>query len=475
MVRVSTFDMHHRTNLIFPCLDLTIYVQETAEMLIYGVHNSAMRYEPLPLIEHAAVAAHADRTSEEETSYYSLTNAVRDIQVNALVRPNPELSAAELVEDMALIIKTVGETTMKLLAVATEEGYKLIIERTTEHKSLAGNFRSTGVHIFNSAGCPTHFDMSEQWMRDLHDLICRRNDRAVRHVVCQLAKQELMSVSGSWKPKRKAELGSQLPGQTLRLALDQLPDDQKTCLCCTVDYNDTSTRPHHLSCDARHIVCWKCLLKWCTETGPTAASCPHCRSKVFQDSAIVESLIFGTVNDGKAYFYDKRFTAYENAERVMADIDRELAEYNNNPITVDHAALMDVFQWLQASARLESEDSTPLHLQPVRMPEFPVFAEAVEVALVEHHGETLPISQLYRRIYIIFATHVTRERKRGTMARYGFHAADSLPHSTLPGGFEEYVKRTISRMLQFLHLRRCAGPCPFVGKVHDHGLKRYWS
>ncbi|KAK3676585.1 hypothetical protein LTR78_003359 [Recurvomyces mirabilis] len=197
MARVSTFDMHHRTNLIYPCLDLAVYVDETAKMLIYGVHNSAMRYEPLPLIEHAAVAAHADRTSKEETSYYSITSATRGMQVNALDRPHPGLSAAELVEDMALITNTVGENSLKLLAVATEEGYKLIVERTTDHKSPAGNFRSEGVHDFNSAGCRTHFDMSEQWMCDLHDLICRRNDLAVRHVVCQLAKQQLMSVSSS--------------------------------------------------------------------------------------------------------------------------------------------------------------------------------------------------------------------------------------------------------------------------------------
>jgi len=169
----------------------------------YGTSiNSKDRYEPgLPLIEHgAAVAAHTDRETHEETSIFSM-NAVdsADCQPKALdidaLPVQDDLSLQKLVRDMRTIVQVVGQTDFTIAiasirVIEDDDEYDqrtIIVERDTWYRDGAGKW-SNRVAIYRGDDENFLEELKDQhqaygtrWMAEFVNLIAGYSDRAVRH------------------------------------------------------------------------------------------------------------------------------------------------------------------------------------------------------------------------------------------------------------------------------------------------------
>ncbi|KAK5122911.1 hypothetical protein LTR85_003476 [Meristemomyces frigidus] len=178
--QVSVFEPHHTTHTEYPCFELLAVSCASRHCLLLPVDNASERYEPRPLIDDKAVAAHASRESHAETTVFSLTKAtcfLRAEEIEEATTPKKLIRGAAseearptLRKHMSLIIACQGETSLKAAtfrrgppecAILTQKALPAALDRFDGlHISTGVLFMGLGrellcafFHEFLSAGC----------------------------------------------------------------------------------------------------------------------------------------------------------------------------------------------------------------------------------------------------------------------------------------------------------------------------------
>ncbi|KAK3680059.1 hypothetical protein LTR78_000436 [Recurvomyces mirabilis] len=353
----SVYRPHHVTHVCFPAPSLLSAHHKDAET-VFDIMN-----------------AHG-RNEERESDFYSM-----EITSKPGLRGIPDLSnkttLTQLLADMAKATSAVGETLIQVHAY-TPAGHEiqkhsgaiiddsrfLRIQRTTCHRDLQGILalrrrRYKGRYIDLQ-----QLPEGQEWIRDIHDLIGMRNDRAYRHIRVRMGRDHAArerfadTIPLHFKAPRYPPFGEHFPTLIRTISSTLLSEDEAP---------------------VKHLFGKSCLLDWCNATGPENVGCPTCRAKIFTDESTIAYLNYGVRGpDLKTYEPDPRYTNYENWERSCDDVDKNLASNNGATIDIEPEILTEILQHFLFNARLEPEVSTPLQLQPVHRAELPIFVSEFE-------------------------------------------------------------------------------------------------
>ncbi|KAK4543331.1 hypothetical protein LTR36_005690 [Oleoguttula mirabilis] len=475
---VSIFKPHHLVMLVYPFKDLLR--GESEELALAPVYDSALRDEPKPLISDVAVIHNTSRDNWPETRFFSCTQACFG-STDLWASKGDFSDDSRLIHDMKLATSGHGITKLRILTYKTHASGEpmdmLRIARRTVFRLAKGKDQKSFAEYEMQLKTYDAIDRPEQWSLDIRDLIRGFSDRAFRHVEVRSKMQLIPDHSVTWKSARRMPFEDVLSTVSSAVSLTTVGADEQ-CLTCVQEFNNNERQPIALRCNPKHILCRACMLEWCHAEGPEKMSCPHCRRRVFDDDATIAWLKYGV--RGKAYDRDERFDDWENFERSCTDLDKNHAENDKQEITVRSEALHHIWESLVAGALLQSACSTPLHLQPARTPEVAILNEALRGALLSLHGRYLPISDLFARL-MKSVNHVFIQRclQSSVSKTIPGHVAKRLKLECpavddigLRPGFNEFARRTVSRMLRHAQLRVCR--CQPV-YYHFHGLREYYN
>ncbi|KAK3680057.1 hypothetical protein LTR78_000434 [Recurvomyces mirabilis] len=521
----SFLQPHHLTHVYYPCIKLLNVKKEFPFFKVpYAV---AQRYEPLPLIQDPAVEAHTNLYEAYETSFYSVVRAKKSGK-KGLPGHRLNVSFGQLLMDMAQVTNGVGETGLEVLtyrdktdrhdtSLEPTEGtiLRVRIVRQTTHITKRDNTIDSFSYYEGNLDELLGLNSPHQWLVDIQDLVTWRSDRAYKHILFRLRRDKALHGFGigrliednkkQFKSPRSIIYDQHLPLVTTPANFVDIDSDDTTCVICTDLFDDQPDEEHApitLPCEQSgksHVLGKSCLTKWCRSQGPTKAQCPHCRHSIFSDSAMLQSLKFGTsLTDPKEYVYDARYTAYENFERSCADLDKSLAAYDKTIVKFDDGAwprkLTEVFDYFMLPPP-ECTASTPYHLQPQRRPELRIFRQAI-VQFLEHHADlSRPAQGIEENIlrYCVsayqaeivtlgkrtkkmgmLAVYRSREDLDGLLAKNG-HANEGDPDPFwVPMGLWEFVLKAVNRSLKFLVERSCGSECwREKDGLHYHGGRLY--
>ncbi|KAI7538898.1 hypothetical protein KC331_g10070 [Hortaea werneckii] len=513
---VSVFSPYHTTNIKYPSVSLLAHTEDLyqGDIFMLPVENASERFEPKPLVNDPAIAAHAFRCSHEETAIFSLSAAsigleseqeiVQQAKNWASTKVVSHSALTELCGHMRVLSKQQGGTSLSVLTYDNRGQNCVLIKRHTSLFVGQGRFTAcpsvmyiATVEGLRSTKCTCEF------MQNLQDVVFRRTDRAFLHVQHMLQYHQpdttarIHDVAHSWKAKRRPNYESFEFKIAEPIPLESIPEGETSCNTCGNDLDTAAYRPLQMKCCGNHI-CRHCYINWADSKGPNNASCIYCRGRFF-DEPIAESMTAGTVN---GYYYpylppNHRFTAYENFERSCADLDRNLAENNQTKMTVDPALLLRIWDHLVEGARLEDAraTSTPFRIQPARYPELQTARNIFREDMCWHAGSEWPTANLFAELWrnqlrgfrdeVILAGGRTKHEKTGEL----MHWVDARsPHvgtnprnvgGWLRPGTLEFVRRLLNRMLQFVHVRMCSveegrtqADTTCVG-MHGHGARMY--
>ncbi|KAK5122912.1 hypothetical protein LTR85_003477 [Meristemomyces frigidus] len=494
----TVFQPHHRTTIIYPSFAILEDVHLSPnQAVLLPVADSENRYEPGPLVEDEAVAIHSSRESHAESSITIITPATGRHPLDVIEQRTDQPTGLRWIQEMRYVQQYPGETVLN--AVTYRGDYDtvdmIMIVRWTSLRDQ-GSRRLKGMHVV-TYNMPVHLfervdaaaPVPDLWVAELRDLLRRRSDRAVLHVRHQLQHHqyddmEIADVETVWKAKRCPPYQSrerEVVSGTVQ-DLTSLAPELTECHTCRNAFEHPNHTPLVLACCSK-LICRYCYVSWCESVGPDKAACPHCRHPFFQNSEQLNFLKFGTV--GRAYatllIPNQSYNAWESLERMSADLDKELAENNQSTVRADVPLLLRAWQHLVNGALLEPASSTPLHLQPVRCAEFSVITAALPSILAEYSGVQFPTDILYHNMQPDFLICLFRRFLKGGAHEYLTHGEfaslsqqPSAEGMGLPPGLEEFVERTLSRTLQFLHLRLCEDCASGVG-WHRHCDKQYYN
>ena len=255
-------------------------------------------------------------------------------------------------------------------------------------------------------------------------------------------------------------------------------DDDQTCAICQDDY-DYKKGVVRVPCAGKHKFDLECLLQVLKAEGPENAKCPMCRELIIRDLKTIDKLKYGT--EGKKYIADDRFSSWENEERSLADLDKHLAGDTEDQITVNSILLNYIFQNLIEGAFKERSWSRPHHLQPARSKELPLLMKAITFVGVLTEGRKLPMKNINRAIILQLKQNVINACcKNGIVPSFEKSGVESfrqyqnmmIGHFLRPD-FMPFARRVVSRMLQFVLLRRCR--CKETHLFHNHGGRQYYN
>ncbi|GAB1738357.1 hypothetical protein NU219Hw_g3168t1 [Hortaea werneckii] len=528
---VSVFSPYHTTTIKYPSVSLLAHTEDLTQgdIFMLPVENASERFEPRPLVNDPAIAAHAFRSSHEETAIFSLSAACIGLESEQeIIQQATKWASTKVVTDNALtelcghmqvLSKQQGGTSLNVITYDNRGQDCVLIKRHTSLFVGQGRFTAcpsimyiATVEGLRSTMCNCPF------MQNLQDVVFRRTDRAFLHVQHMLRYHQpettarIPDVAHSWKAKRRPNYESFEFKIAQPVPLESVPEGETSCNTCGNDLDTAAYRPLQMKCCGNHI-CRHCYINWADSKGPNHASCIYCRGRFF-DEPTAEGMTSGTVN---GYYYpylppNHRFTAYENFERSCADLDRQLAENNPTPMTVDPALLLRIWDHLVEGARLEDVEadpptkicfhpvppsSTPFHLQPARYPELQTARNIFREDMYWHKDSEWSTAALFAELWrnqlrgfrdeMVLAGGRTVHEKEGEL----MHWVDARsPHvgttarnvgGWLRPGTLEFVRRTLNRMLQFVHVRRCRvqegrrlllGETGCVG-MHGHGARMY--
>ncbi|KAI7280316.1 hypothetical protein KC345_g4824 [Hortaea werneckii] len=521
---VDIFTPYHITNIKYPSVSLLAKTPDLAQsdLFMLPVENASERFEPQPLVNDPAIAAHAFRSSHEETAIFSMTRACIGLEseqeiiqqannwaATRTLRTITHNALRELCGHMQVLSKQQGGTSLSVLTFNNRGQDCVLIKR---HTSLfVGQGRFTGcpsilyiatVEGLRSTKCSCLF------MQNLKDVVFRRTDRAVLHVQHMLHSHQhettarIHDIAHPWKAKRRPNYESFEYKIAKPVPLESIADNEMSCNTCGNDLDTAAYRPLKMKCCGNYI-CRHCYINWADSKGPNEASCIYCRGRFFDDPT-AESMTFGTVN---GYYYpylppNRHFTPYENFERTCSDLDRNLAENNHTKITVEPDLMLRIWTHLLEGARLEDgTTSTPFHLQPARSPDI---ISAWEILRDDLHWladdddnrewstaslfAELWLNQLrgFRDRIVLAGGRTMREGKGEMMYWVDARSPDVATNSRNVGqmlrpGTLDFVRRMLNRMLQFVHVRKCRteGTGRLLGEptgcegFHGHGARMY--
>ncbi|KAK4554319.1 hypothetical protein LTR86_008527 [Recurvomyces mirabilis] len=440
-----------------------------------------------------------------------------------------DASFGQLLMDMAEVTNGVGETMLKVMTYRDKgarhdaspkaaEGInaKVRIVRRTIHITKRDDTIDSFSYYEGNLNELLGLNFPHQWLVDIQDLVTWRSDRAYKHILFRFRHDKALHGFGigrliennkkQFKSPRSVIYDQYLPLVTTTANHSDIDPDDLTCVICTDPFDAQPGGEHApitLPCEQSgksHVLGKSCLTKWCQSHGPTKAQCPHCRHSIFSDSAMIQSLKFGTsLTDPKEYFYDARYTAYENFERSCADLDKSLAAYDKTIVNLDDGAwpikLMEVFDYFMYPPP-KCTASTPYHLQPQRRPELKIFRQAI-VQFLEHRADLSRPAQVIEENILrycvsayqaeiitlgkktkklgMLAVYRSKEDLDGLLTKDG-HASEGDPDPFwVPMGLWEFVLKAVNRSLKFLVERRCGGECSREEDgLHYHGGRLYY-
>jgi len=479
---VSVLRPHHLTKIVYP--DLSLLIPATESLMLPPIHDVRNRFEPKSLIQDAAVMANADRDSLAETSFFVVTEAAfvnKDTYLETMqaVSETPE----RLARDMERISSWNGETMLNAVIYhATKRGKEVDRIRIRRRTSLRSESFCQEETVMYEMSMKEFNDLGsvEPYVRSLEKLghLCHSlSDRAVLHINAQLLHQTRSDLPpGKWKPPRQPRYEKFLctfakPINFLGLSPSLI------CQICATGFDGADHDAMVLNCGRSHMLCKQCLLQICQNGQVEHAKCPFCRTKFFGNDKTLEWLKYGVV--GKEYAPDDEYNAYENFERSVGDLDKQHAGDNEQILTVSSSAMVRTMVMLFHGALLEPATSTPRDLQPVRCPELPIVASALESSLRTLEGAELPTSLVFSTLLNDIYQALARISLCSELRLLaGSHELEHLLESpcqhdiTLRPGFVDFVRRSVSRMLQFTHCRICR--C-MPGWYHSHGLREYFN
>ena len=472
----TVFEPHHIVKLEYPVSCLAV----DEEPVFLPILDARSRYEPLPLIPDDAVIHHSSRDNFPETSFFSIVKTDGEAEV-------PFVESDDLLSDMALLIGRIGRTYLGVVTFVRDsdpdKNVMIRFCRTTYQSKTGGSRYTSSTHyIMNldefeeAAG-----KRSNAWLVNLHNLLYRENDMAVRHVSLRAAMLERCDWSTNWKASRQIKYHEVISEMFPDVDTSSL--EETDCLCGQT-FDDDEHKPKVLICggNAKHVLCKESLLEWCKTCGPLKATCPHCRTAIFTNQADIDFLAYGALSHG-VYTFDKRYNAFENFERSCADLDKRHASNIDEPTEVNATILWNAWEVLIEGAKLEQPSSSPLNLQSARCPEVKIVNHAIKIILRELDGLIKPtkhlfviiVNSLYRRFVVEF---VNNKLDRFLSARDARHLTENIRGSRdlkLRPGLIEFCERNISRMLIFQRSRQCQ--CRHVPDrwTHKHGIRHYIS
>ncbi|KAK6390227.1 hypothetical protein LTR65_005827 [Meristemomyces frigidus] len=205
----SVFQPHHRTSIVYPCVELLQYLDLPLEAcVLIPVANSKDRYEPGRIIEDEAVAIHSSREGHAAVAIVVNTAATGRHAVEILEQRTTQFNAFLWKDQMWYIQQYAGETALQAVTFREAGVDKLTIERSTCLRGEDGQLRPVQEITYTmdledfelaAAGEPR-----SMWVKDLMDLLHRRTDRAVLHVRHQLQghqpeEERIADISTVWK------------------------------------------------------------------------------------------------------------------------------------------------------------------------------------------------------------------------------------------------------------------------------------
>ncbi|KAK3676584.1 hypothetical protein LTR78_003358 [Recurvomyces mirabilis] len=487
---LSIFDPHHIVTIEYPDVELCggwddgEYVLDSDKLALPGIEDSEQRFEPRPLIQDRAVEAHSELSSLAENPFFSTlpapTLTKREV-MGLLENVNRFGDGDGLVRDMALVTKTYGRSTLSCVSLSGERssGHSESIEVDEVPMMI---FHLSAVLKHRNPSGEIEVDMKYEQLRSL---MRGTTDRAVRHMELQLQVGGLNKTTSVWKAPRTPDYASELHNITRPIDTSQMPASDRDCIVCADDLAGIGMEPLTLHCNEKHIICKSCLLKVLASKFPDDATCPYCRQAIFTERKSLDRLKFFVI-DG-AFLADPQYDAWENFIRSCADLDKVLAGHNDEKVHVDEKLMLRIWEHLIEGMLLESEDSTPLGLQPARMPECAILLQSIGAALHSLDGANVPVRSLYRLLLEDIARHFARIMLGSSVVHtlspddqdvLIHQPQESLALIGFRPGFVEFFERMVSRMLQFVQLRVCNGCCwgGFNAERgwHGHGLRMHY-
>ncbi|KAI7531311.1 hypothetical protein KC343_g17550, partial [Hortaea werneckii] len=141
---VNIFTPHHITNIKYPSLSLLAKTPDLApsDLFMLPVENASERFEPRPLVDDPAIAAHAFRSSHDETVIFSMNRACIGLeseqeiiqQANnwaATTRTVTHNALRELCGHMQVLSKQQGGTCLSVLTFNNRGQDCVLIKRHT--------------------------------------------------------------------------------------------------------------------------------------------------------------------------------------------------------------------------------------------------------------------------------------------------------------------------------------------------------
>ncbi|KAH9838874.1 Baeyer-Villiger monooxygenase [Teratosphaeria destructans] len=490
---MSAFDAHHATKIYYPALDvLDMFGLRSRDVHLLAPDRAANRYEPLPLVQHRAVEANANRDSNDECAFVSITNASwKEDRPELISPPMGSSRAMQLLFQLRQASRYPGKTALKVLTscirntVLVHIAYKIEVRGTGRAVSVI----SQGLHTIKLSELEAMQDR-DQWPQDLRGLIRRSTDHAVRHVKAQLNRREgheVRDVNIAWKPRRHPPYQANIR-QSPRfkiLSPEDLSADERSCVICSDNYGSDNKAAVELPC-GKHHMCMACLIQWSQSKGAQDANCHFCRSRIYEGMDL-ESLQFGiSATDSKAYNVadegNQGYNRWETFRRANADLDRRTVNqqgpYTFVTVNPKFTKLVLMAWELLVLSDHEDHTGTPEHLQPARYPESRYLREILADVLSRYEGARLPLATLFGDVLTRIGRALWAGFLKGEMSRYWSPAEiarRSIPGSVVRPGFKEFVERTLSRALMFTMVRICGADCTATRIWHHHGERLYYK
>ncbi|GAB1738462.1 hypothetical protein NU219Hw_g3268t1 [Hortaea werneckii] len=495
MASTNSLQSNHKVEAIYPSLDMIRRLHLSGDQfLLLPPENHHIRYEPNDLIEDLPVIIHAERDGPEVVSVYSLTPGVylkdpASVQQAILDYADNNDDASQLVFDVQLLGRYAGETLMKMITYKTEFGEWLFIERRTRYHDPRGKLHFLSRRSYLVALTQLQaMSCDDLWMQNIKDLVWRKSDYAVKHVrhqlldrqdVHRLEVDEVVDCTYSWKPRRTPPyLRYELCVSHGSLHAASVSPDDRSCQICGEDFDASNHALLPLIC-CRNKICRQCYLDVCKSGRPEEAKCCYCRAVWFTNPRHLEMLKFGIRKQeyGRNWSANVGYNDFETFERTCADLDRQRCENSTFRLKIDAELLTRIWQHIVTGARLEPASSTPLHLQPVRSPEFEELHRAMPAIFTKYDGITTTLTvaecaldnECMRAFAVQFLRHA--DGRPPMIVRLALE----FPRSVEPKrpGLASFMRRTINRVLNFVE-HRC---CEFPGCAgwHKHGQKLWYS
>jgi hypothetical protein len=181
---------------------------------------------------------------------------------------------------------------------------------------------------------------------------------------------------------------------------------------------------------------------------------------------------------------DPRYNEFENHTRSCADIDRHLAGFTHEKITVSKVLIKSVFDILVEGARKELPVSTPYNLQFVRCAEYRFLEQALASTTRMMDGMKVQSRTLFGAIMTeLLNTAAATFKTSGLVPTLVQVELDKWANEQVAAakaimrpGFYSCAKKMVSRTLEFVRLRKCSCTNGGFGEgFHNHGGRVYYN